>query len=112
MDRMFVKYKEDFVAAMRSTLDMMYNSKDLFDIKANKKGVIDEQKYKEILDNIKVLEQTLSNYQKNNDLTPDEQNIALAALGTTVVHLEYLASCYSEAAEKAKVIIANVKNGT
>jgi hypothetical protein len=26
--------------------------------------------------------------------------------------LEYLSRCYSEAAQKAKIIIANVKNGT
>ena len=111
MDKMFVKYKEEFVASMRSTLDMLYNSKNILDLEISHGSKVDAIKLQEISKNILKLETALNNYQ-HGYITPEEQNIALAAMGTAVVHLEYLSRCYSEAAQKAKIIIANVKNGT
>lgn len=112
MDKMFTKYKSEFIAAINSTLDMLYNSKDLLDLKRDKdpNSIIDDGEYQRISQNILQLESVLNHYKMNNDLTKEEQNTALAALGTTVVHLEYLANCYKEAAKKAKIIIANIKD--
>ena len=112
MDKMFIKYKDEFISAINSTLDMLYNSKDLMDLKRDKdpNNVIDDMEYQSISQNILQLETMLNRYKTNNDLTKEEQNIALAALGTTTVHLEYLANCYNEAAKKAKIIIANIKD--
>ena len=112
MDRMFTKYKSEFIAAINSTLDMLYNSKDLLDLKRDKdpNSIIDDGEYQRTSQNILQLETVLNHYKVNNELTKEEQTIALAALGTATVHLEYLANCYKEAAEKAKIIIANVKD--
>jgi len=109
MDRMFSKYKDEFISSINSALDLFYNSKDLADIKLEKNYPIDKEKYKEELKNISNLEKVLDKLKNSQELTEEDEKVALAAMGIVVVHLEFLAKSYKEAAEKAKIIIANVK---
>lgn len=113
MDLMFTKYKEEFISAIKGTLDLYYNDRDVLDLKFehNKSAEkIEEPKYKELLDNIQNLEHTLKHYTETGTLTPDEQRIAVAALGTTAVHFDYLADKYAKASRHAKIIIGNIQN--
>lgn len=110
MDEMFVRHRDDFIAAINSIIDMLNNEKDLMELKQNNSTmVVNEPKYKEINDNIFSLNEVLKTLKSKKTLTPEEQNIAVGALATTVIHLEYLSKMYAEAAKKGKIIIANIQ---
>lgn len=111
MDEMFVRHKDDFISAVNSVIDMLSNEKDLMEIKQSKSAAeIDEPKYKEINDNIFDLNEVLKSLKSGNTLTQKEQSIAVGALATAVIHLDYLSKMYADAAEKGKIIIANIQS--
>lgn len=111
MDEMFVRHKDDFIAAINSIIDMLNNEKDLMELKQSKSTmVVNEPKYKEINDNIFELNEVLKILKSGKELTQKEQSIAVGALATTVIHLDYLSKMYAEAAEKGKIIIANIQS--
>lgn len=110
MDTMFVKYKDEFVASMNATIDMFLNSLDNMDIKKQHGENIDAEDYNKTKNTIANLQRILSVYKTNGVIAKEDENIVLAAMGTVIIHLEYLADCYKEAAKKAKIIIANINS--
>jgi hypothetical protein len=112
MDLMFSKYKDTFIAAINSTLDMLYNSKDIMELKLSKepnKPSVDDTKLTEIKNSIATLERVLNTYKTTGAISKEDEKYAVGALGTVIVHLELLADSYKEAAKQAKIIIANIK---
>lgn len=115
MDLIFSKYKDTFIAAINSTLDMLYNSRDLMELRLSKepnKPHVDDVKLKETKDSINILERVLNKYKTTGTISKEDEKYAIAALGTVIVHLEYLADSYKEAAKQAKIIIANIKSSS
>ena len=115
MDLMFNKYKDTFIAAINSTLDMLYNSRDMMELKLSKESDkihIDEPKLEELKDNIKTLERVLNTYKTTGAISKEDEKYAVGALGTVIVHLEFLADSYKEAAKQAKIIVANIKQSS
>lgn len=109
MDEMFIRHKEEFISAINATIDMLSNSRDLMDLEATKGRIIDGQKYKEISDNIFRLNEALITLKSKKELDEESQNIAVGALATSVVLMDYLAEAYKAAAERGKIIIANIQ---
>lgn len=109
MDIIYTKYKQNFISAIQSTLDMFYNSIDSMDLKRIRGEQVDEAKYDETKEQTITLERILKDYKINNIIKPEDERYVVAALGTAIVHLEYLADSYREAAKFGKMIIANLK---
>ena len=109
MDEMFIRHKDEFISAINATIDMLSNSRDLMELKSSRSVEIDGQKYKEICDNIFKLNQALILLKSQKELTEEAQSIAVGALATSVVLMDYLSKTYAEAAEKGKIIIANIQ---
>ena len=112
MDLMFSKYKDTFVAAINHTLDMLYNSRDISELKKQQGVTINEDELKEFNDSIATLERIRSTYQSSGEISTEDEKYVIAALGVTIVNLEYLADSYKEAAKQAKIIIANIINSS
>ena len=114
MDLMFSKYKDTFVAAINSTLDMLYNSRDMMELesKLSNKPNVGELKLKETKDSIATLERILNTYKTTGAISKEDEKYAVGALGTVIVHLEFLADSYKEAAKQAKIIVANIKQSS
>ena len=114
MDKMFIKYKDEFIASMNATIDMMQNSLDTLDIKKQHGEEIDEESYNKTKKNIEELNRILMTYKINGVIAKEDEAAVVAAvvaaMGTVVVHMEFLAESYKTAAEKAKIIIANIKS--
>ena len=110
MDEMFTRHKQEFISAVNATIDMLSNSRDVMDLEANKGRIIDGQKYKEICDNIFRLNEVLVTLKSRKELDKESQNIAIGALATSVVLMDYLSEAYKEAAERGKIIIANIQS--
>ena len=109
MDEMFIRHKEEFISAINATIDMLSNSRDLMDLEANKGRIIDGQKYKEISDNIFRLNEALIMLKSKKELDKESQSVAIGALATSVVLMDYLSEAYKAAAERGKIIIANIQ---
>lgn len=110
MNQTLIKHKEEIIASARSVLDMLYNSKDLMDVKKFKNADINEETYGINMQNIQKLEEALNHFVSANDkFTTDDENNLIGALATTAVYLDYLSNCYKKAAEQAKIIVANLK---
>ena len=112
MDKMFIKYKNEFIASINATIDMMQNSLDTLDIKKQHGEEIDEESYNKTKKNIEELNRILMTYKINSVIAKEDEAVVVAAMGTVVVHMEFLAECYKAAAEKAKIIIANIKSNS
>lgn len=110
MDEMLTRHKEEFISAVNATIDMLSNSRDLMDLEANKGRIIDGQKYKEISDNIFRLNEVLVILKSKKELDKESQNVAIGALATSVVLMDYLSEAYKAAAERGKIIIANIQS--
>ena len=112
MDVMFTKYKDTFIASINSVLDMLYNSRDkieLIQTLSKDKPHVDDEKLKETKDNIAILERVLNVYKTTGKISKEDEKYAVGALSTVIVYLEYIARVYTEAAEQAKIIIANIQ---
>ena len=113
MDVIFTKHKDAFVAALKSALDLFYNTIDIHDLKKKKGANIsetDEADYIKAKNNAETLERILKQYNENNTIEKEDEKYVVASLGMAAVHFDYLADCYSEAAKQAKIIIGNLKS--